>query len=130
MEGIRGADNAEARKRGFQSAVEGKLDIVASETANWDTQQAYAKTQAILASQPDLQGIFCANDKMALGTIKAISEAGKKGKITVIGYDNIPDVKPYLQSGEMKGTIDQHPDLMGRYGVQRLRRAVFVGSPL
>ena len=118
LEGIRGADNAEARKRGFQSAVEGKLDIVASETANWDTQQAYAKTQAILASQPDVQGIFCANDKMALGTIKAISEAGKKGKITVIGYDNIPDVKPYLKSGEMKGTIDQHPDLMGRYGVR------------
>lgn len=118
LEGIRGADNAEARKRGFEQAIQGKLDIVASESANWDTQQAYAKTQAILASQPDVQGIFCANDKMALGAVKAISEAGKKGKITVIGYDNIPDVQPYLKSGEMKATIDQHPDSMGKYGVR------------
>ena len=118
LEGIRGADNAEARKRGFQSAVKGKLDIVASESANWDTQQAYAKTQSLLAAHPDVQGVFCANDKMALGAIKAIREAGKNGKIVVIGYDNIPDVKPYLKSGEMKATIDQHPDSMGQYGVK------------
>lgn len=118
IEGIRGADNAEARKRGFENAVKGKLDIVASESANWDTQQAYTKCQSLLAAHPDLQGIFCANDKMALGAVKAIREANKKGKIAVVGYDNIPDVKQYLQSGEMKATIDQHPDSMGRYGVK------------
>ncbi len=117
LEGIRGADNAEARKRGFTSAA-GKLDIVASDSANWDTAQAYAKFQSMMAAHPDLNGVFCANDKMALGAIKAIREAGKKGKITVVGYDNIPDVKKYLQNGEMAATIDQHPDLMGRYGVQ------------
>jgi ribose transport system substrate-binding protein len=118
LEGIRGADNAEARKRGFINAVNGKLDVVAQESANWDTAQAYAKFQSILAAHKDLNGVFCANDKMALGALKAIREAGKKGKIVVIGYDNIPDVKPYLQSGEMAATIDQHPDSMGRYGVQ------------
>ena len=117
LEGIRGADNAEARKRGFAAAA-GKLEIVASDSANWYMDQAYAKFQSIMAAHPDLNGVFCANDKMALGAIKAIREAGKKGKITVVGYDNIPDVKQYLQSGEMAATIDQHPDLMGRYGVQ------------
>lgn len=129
LEGIRGADNAEARKRGFESAVTGKLEIVASESANWDTKQAYDKTQAILAAHPDVQGLFCANDKMALGTLKAISEAGKKGKITVVGYDNIPDVKPYLASGEMKATIDQHPDSMGKYGVKMAVGALTKTAP-
>jgi ribose transport system substrate-binding protein len=118
LEGIRGADNAEARKRGFQAGVQGKLDIAASDTAEWDTQKAYAKFQSMLAANPDLKGLFCANDKMALGALKAISEAGKKGTFTVIGYDNIPDVRPYLQSGEMHATIEQHPDLMGKYGVR------------
>jgi len=118
LEGIRGVDNAESRKRGFMSAVEGKLDVGASDTAEWDTQKAYAKFQSMLAAHPDLKGLFCANDKMALGAIKAISEAGKKGKLTVIGYDNIPDVKPYLGTGEMYATIEQHPDLMGKYGVR------------
>jgi ribose transport system substrate-binding protein len=118
LEGIRGADNAEARKRGFTEAAQGKLDIVASETAEWDTEKAYAKTQNILAAHPDIVGIFCANDKMALGAMKAISEAHKQGKIIVVGYDNIPDVQPALQSGEMTATIEQHPDLMGKYGAK------------
>lgn len=118
LEGIRGADNAEARKRGFEAGVRGKLDVIASDTAEWDTQKAYAKFQSMLARHPDIQGLFCANDKMALGAMKAIKEAGKSGKIVVIGYDNIPDVKPYLESGEMAATIEQHPDLMGKYGVR------------
>jgi len=117
LEGIRGADNAEARKRGFTGAVKNRLEIVASDTAEWDTQKAYAKFQAMLAAHPDLDGVFCANDKMALGAIKAIQEAGKKGRITVVGYDNIPDVRPYLKGGELYATIEQHPDLMGKYGV-------------
>lgn len=117
LEGIRGADNAEARKRGFENAVAGSLTIVAKDTAEWDTQKGYAKFQSMLAAHPEIEGLFCANDKMALGAMKAIEEAGKKGQIVVVGYDNIPDVQPYLDSGEMKATIEQHPDLMGRYGV-------------
>jgi ribose transport system substrate-binding protein len=117
LEGIRGADNAEARKRGFESAIAGSLTVVAKDTAEWDTQKAYAKFQSMLAAHPDLQGLFCANDKMALGAMKAIEEAGRKGQIVVIGYDNIPEIKVYLETGEMKATIEQHPDLMGRYGV-------------
>lgn len=118
LEGIRGADNAEARKRGFMQGIQGKLDVVASDTAEWDTQKAYAKFQSMLAAHPEIQGLFCANDKMALGAIKAIAEAGKKGQIVVVGYDNIPDVRSYLDSGEMYATIEQHPDLMGKYGVR------------
>src|SRR5205807_8308084 len=90
----------------------------ARDSAEWDTQKAYAKFQSMLAANKGLAGLFCANDKMALGALKAIQEAGMKGKIKVIGYDNIADVKPYLQSGEMAATIEQHPDLMGKYGAR------------
>ncbi len=118
LEGIRGADNAEARKRGFAAGIDGKLEIVASDSAEWDTQKAYAKFQSMLAAHPELKGLFCANDKMALGALKAISEARKQGSIVVVGYDNIADVRPYLQRGEMHATIEQHPDRMGKYGVR------------
>jgi ribose transport system substrate-binding protein len=109
LEGIRGADNAEARKKGFSEAVQGKLEIVASESANWDTEQAYAKMQNLLAAHQDLNGVFCANDKMAVGAMKAIAESGRKG-ITVVGYDNIPDVQDALKSGALYATIEQNPD--------------------
>jgi ribose transport system substrate-binding protein len=118
LEGIRGADNAEARKRGFEAGVKDKLTVASRESAEWDTQKAYAKFQSMLAAKPSIAGVFCANDKMAIGAMKAIQEAGKQGKIAVIGYDNIPDVKAALAAGDLKATIEQHPDLMGRYGVK------------
>jgi ribose transport system substrate-binding protein len=127
LEGIRGADNAEARKRGFEKGIDGKLTVVTADSANWETQQAYAKAQSMLAAYPTLNGIFCANDKMAVGALKAIDEAGKQKKTAVVGYDNIADVKPYLKSGEMTATIEQHPDLMGKYGA-RMAVGILEGS--
>ncbi len=38
--------------------------------------------------------------------------------MVLVGFDNIADVKPYLQSGEMYATIEQHPDFMGKYGAR------------
>ncbi len=118
IEGIRGVDNAEARKKGFELAVGQRLKIVASETGEWETEKAYNKTLAILAAHPDLNGIFCANDSMAIGAMKAISEKGKKGLIKVVGYDDIPSVTDAINSGEMFATIEQHPEYMGKYGVR------------
>jgi ribose transport system substrate-binding protein len=117
LEGIRGADNAESRRKGCERAVQPMLDIVGRESAEWDTQKAYNKMQSLLAAHPDLDGAFCANDKMALGAAKAVAEADKKGKIKIVGYDNIDEVKPLLADGQMSATIEQHPDLMGKYAV-------------
>jgi ribose transport system substrate-binding protein len=117
IEGIRGADNAEARKRGFEAGAKG-LEVVGAESAEWDTDKANAKASALLAAHPEITGIFCANDKMAIGAMKAVEQAGKKGKVVVIGYDNIPDVQPALKSGDMAASIEQHPDLMGKYGAR------------
>lgn len=127
LEGIRGVDNAEARKKGFELAVGQRLKIVASETGEWETEKAYNKTLAILAAHPDLNGIFCANDNMAIGAMKAISEKGKKGLIKVVGYDDIPAVTDAINSGEMSATIEQHPEYMGKYGV-RMALGILDGS--
>jgi ribose transport system substrate-binding protein len=118
IEGIRGVDNAEARKRGFEAAVAGKLQIVDEQTGDWETEPAHAKSQAVLAKNADLAGIFCANDKMAIGAVQAVKEAGRSGKVRVVGYDNIPTVHGLLASGDVTATIEQHPDLMGKYGVR------------
>ena len=118
IEGIRGANNAEARKTGFETAVKGKLVIDARESADWDMNEANQKAQSILVAHPQLKGIFCANDMMAIGAIKAVLQSGKKGQISIIGYDNIPAVQAYLKTGELNATIEQHPDQMGKYGVR------------
>jgi ribose transport system substrate-binding protein len=118
IEGIRGVDNAEARKRGFEAAVQGKLKIVDSQSADWKTEKAQAVMANIIAAHPDINGVFCANDEMAIGAINALKSAGKAGKTLVVSYDNIKEVQSYLASGELIGTVEQHPDSMGENAVR------------
>jgi ribose transport system substrate-binding protein len=127
LEGIRGVDNAEARKKGFELAVTHKLKIVAYETGEWETEKAYNKTLAILAAHPDLNGIFCANDNMAIGAMKAVAEKGKSDEIKIVGYDDIPTVTEAINSGKLVATIEQHPELMGMYGA-RMALGILEGS--
>lgn len=121
LEGIRGADNAEARKRGFEQAVKaagGKVRVVVMDTAEWMTEPAQRKMESILNTHPDLKGVFCANDMMALGAISAIDSAGKAGQIMVAGYDNLQAARVMIKSGKLLATIEQHPDKMGALAVQ------------
>ncbi len=121
LEGIRGVDNAEQRKRGFETAVaktKGKVKVVARKTGNWMTEPAQREMEGILTRCPDLNGVFCANDSMALGVIQAVLSAGKGGKIAIVSYDNLKAAQDAIKAGNLHGTIEQHPDRMGEKGVE------------
>lgn len=121
LEGIRGVDNAEARKRGFEQAVkatDGKVTVAAMDTAEWATEPALKKMESILNTNPDLKGVFCANDMMALGAIQAIASAGRTGKVFVAGYDSLSAAREAIRAGTLHATIEQHPDKMGYLGVE------------
>lgn len=108
IEGNPGADNATQRKLGFEEAAKaGKLKIVTSQTAHWETEEANAVFTNILTANPDLQGVMVANDSMAVGVAKAIDAAGKTGKIKVVGFDNIPAIRPLIKQGKVLATVDQ-----------------------
>ncbi|KAA3613771.1 MAG: sugar ABC transporter substrate-binding protein [Calditrichaeota bacterium] len=118
LEGIRGVDNAEARKRGFLQAIEStKIEVVASQSANWAQDQGLDVFANILQANPDITGLFCANDMMALGAIQAIEQAGKTGKIYVASYDNLEAAQEAISQGRLHATIEQHPERMGFEGV-------------
>jgi ribose transport system substrate-binding protein len=75
-------------------------------------------TGALLNAHPNVKGIFCGNDSMALGTVAAIQAAGKQGKVLVAGFDNIKAIHPLLQSGAVVATADQHADRLAVYGIE------------
>jgi len=127
LEGLRGVDNAEQRKKGFLRAVEktnGAVKVVAMETAEWASDLGEKKMAGILTRYPDLAGVFCANDKMAEGAIAAIASAGKIGKIHVAAYDNLQSAQEDILAGKMDATIEQHPDLMGAMGVENALKVI------
>lgn len=118
IEGIQGAANAEQRKDGFLKAVEtGKLELVTSATANWETEQANTVFANILSAHPDIQGVMAANDSMALGVLAAINSAGRSADIKVVGFDNLPEVHSYLDNGTMLATLDQFGSDQAVFGI-------------
>jgi ribose transport system substrate-binding protein len=124
IEGVRGADNAEQRRKGFEQAVEQakangyKIEVAAMDTGEWMTEPAQRKMEGILNQHPELKGVFCANDMMALGAIQAIGAAGKTKQITVTAYDNLEAAQKAIKAGTLFATIEQHPDRMGEMGVE------------
>jgi ribose transport system substrate-binding protein len=125
IEGNPGADNAQQRKRGFDDSVkEGKLDLVDSRTAHWETEEANSVFSNILTAHPDVQGVMAANDSMALGVVKAIDASGKAGKIKVVGFDNIAAVQPLLKDGKLIATVDQFGSQMAANGIDYAMKAL------
>lgn len=115
LEGIGGQESSVNRVSGFTDKAKelGGLDIVASQPADWDQEKGYTVFQNILQANPDINGLFAANDMMALGAVKAIEDAGLEGKITVIGFDATDDAKEAIKAGKMLGSIAQSPADMG-----------------
>ena len=120
LEGIRGVDNAEARKRGFEKAAAAagaSVEVVARESAEWETDLAMQKMEGILQRVPDLDAVFCANDSMALGAIQAIQAVPREKPVRVAGYDNLQAAREAMAKGLLLATVEQHPEEMGRRGV-------------
>src|SRR5262245_6653857 len=76
IEGVPTAFNAIQRKSGFEDAARAAgLNIVSSQSGNWETAKANQVAAAIITERPGLRAILCANDSMALGTVAALKAA-------------------------------------------------------
>lgn len=120
IEGLPVADNARQRKAGADRAIaEHKLDCVASVPANWEIDEAEKVFRGILADHPEVKAVFSCNDAMALGVIKVLREAGKKpGEIAVTGFDNDAVMRPLLDEGWLKATVDAYGSQMAVEGIR------------
>lgn len=118
LEGIRSADNARQRMEGARRALtESKqVKLVASETANWKIDEAYAVTKTMFAKHPNIGLLFAANDMMAIGAIKYLQESGRT-KVSVAGYDALAEAMAEIKGGRMAATVDQQAAEQGYKGV-------------
>jgi ribose transport system substrate-binding protein len=121
--GVPGASAARDRGQGFTDALADKsintkgVTLVAQQVANFDRGQALNVMQNVLTANPDIAGVFCQNDEMALGAVQAISARNLTGKVAVVGVDGTPDAITAIKNGEMYGTVAQQPDIMGQLGI-------------
>ncbi len=120
LEGIPGHETGDSRLKGFRDALKATpgIEIVASQTANWERDQGFNVFQNILQSHPDVQAVFACSDLMALGAIEAIAAAKKTGQIIVIGFDASDEARKAVLNGTMDATVAQSPATMGATAVE------------
>ena len=108
IEGLPGAYASINRTAGFLEKCEDYdgIEVVADAVGNWDRQEAMDQAATIINQYPDIKGIYCCNDTMALGAIEAVKEADKLGEICVIGSDGVEGAIASIGDGEQTGTID------------------------
>ena len=92
------------------------MDLLAVQAANFDRRQAYDLTAALADANPDLAGIACGNDIMALGAVEALKKKGMKDKVVVVGVDFIEEAKASIERGELDATVAMSPYLLGKAG--------------
>jgi len=116
LQGTTGASAAIDRSAGFHSVADSKLNVVSSQTANFDRAQGMSVMENMLQGNGDIQAVFAANDEMALGALEAIAGAGKS--VLVVGFDATDDAVEAVKAGRMGGTIAQQPALLGATAVE------------
>lgn len=117
LTGIAGQQNTADRLNGFIDATKGYINVVAQQTANWDVNQGYTTMQNMLSAHPDITLLFSCNDDMAIGALRAITDAGKQNQIKVIGFDGTSQCLNNVKSGTMIADVAQDPAKMGILGV-------------
>jgi ribose transport system substrate-binding protein len=116
LEGVSGASATRERGEGFHRIADEKLDVVASQPADFDRIKGLTVMENTLQGHSDIEAVFAHNDEMALGAVEAIQAAGKD--IIVVGFDGIEDAIDAVEAGDLTATIAQRPDLMGKEAIK------------
>src|SRR6202167_5330796 len=64
---------------------------------DWSASSGY-EMGCRLASEPGVTAVFCGNDTMALGVMRALAERGLRvpGDVSIVGFDDVPGAGYYL----------------------------------
>jgi len=109
------------RVKGFTDQIKNKypnIKLVATQYGGGDQLKSTDITKAILQSNPNLKGIFGANEGSAIGVLNGVKESGKTGKVVVIGYDSGQQQMDAIRSGAEAGAITQDPIGIGFKSVE------------
>lgn len=115
LQGVPGASATIDRGAGFHEAADKTLNVVASQSANFDRAEGMSVMENILQSDGSIKGVFVHNDEMALGALQAIAATAKD--IKVVGFDATDDAVNEVKAGRMLATVAQKPELMGETAV-------------
>jgi ribose transport system substrate-binding protein len=99
------------------------IEIVDVQYGGGDHAKSTDICNAFLTANPDLAGIFGANEGSAIGALNAKAEQGSDD-VVVIGFDAGTIQKEAVKSGAMAGAITQDPVGIGYFAVEAAVKAI------
>ncbi len=119
LQGVMGTSTAQERSQGFQEAMAEypDIEILSSQSANFDRAEGLTVMENILQAHSEIDGVYAANDEMALGALQAIEGANREG-IVIVGNDGTTDALEAIQAGRIVGTMAIYPNQYGEKAIQ------------
>ena len=118
---------ANKRKVGYETTMKAaglKPEVI---VGDWSIAKGFVAGVKVSKLKKRPTAVFCANDHLALGMIKAFSEAGidVPGDISIIGFDNIPEAGYLIPA---LTTVSQSFDELGNNAIERMFLQLRAGS--
>jgi ribose transport system substrate-binding protein len=99
------------------------IKIIDGGTDNDDIQTGYQQAAAVLAEHHDLSGYLCCDAAGPIGIAEAIKEAGKVGKVKVVGMDGIKPILNAIKDGVLESSASTIPGMQGAMSILMLWQA-------
>lgn len=126
------SEQSNERTNGFKSRIADLpgVKIVAEQDA-WLPEQAVKRVSDILTANPEINVIWSANEGGTIGSVMAVRNAGKAGKVVVFGTDSSEQLIGFLKSPEniLQAVTSQRPVEVGRMAVEDALK-VLDGKPV
>ncbi|WP_298376031.1 ABC transporter substrate-binding protein [Azospirillum sp.] len=124
MSYVAGAGSEIGRVGGFTKYIKAnsQLKIVGPFYSQSQMATALNQTTDMLAANPDLKGVFGANEPTAIGMGRALAQAGKAGRVVAVGFDGNQDLQGFVKDGTLEAIAVQGSYQMGYLGVQSVTK--------
>ncbi len=117
-----GSASTSLREAGFLDTMQKEfsgIKIVSNNQYAGSTMETAMQTaQRLLSQFPDIQGFYCPNESSTFGTLRALEEDGRAGKIAFVGFDSSEKLVQGMREGKIHGLTLQNPMKMCYLGVK------------
>jgi len=113
INGVAGHPANQMRVAGYTEVFDGypDIEVVNEVNANWDQAQGQQAMQNLLATYPDIDGVWV-QDGMAAGAWKSIMDAGKTGDIAATGEIRKDFIDLWIENDLTSGASVNPPGVM------------------
>ena len=118
--------NLVARVDGFKAAIAKYpgMKVVDMQPDDSDLQKGIQASEAMLLANPGITAMFGSEGFGAPALGKVVKEAGKAGKIRIVGFDDLPESVDYIKGGVVDGVVVQKQYVMGYKAVDYLLKLI------